>query len=77
MQIHPANAQGLIRAFARHTFLVSPMVVFADSKALIRISGSQPDLGIRCPHIFEDTFSHGAIYLMKTKPFNVQNRMAL
>ena len=37
-------------------------------KALISLCNAQADMGLRCPHMPEDMFSHGAVHMWSTKP---------
>ena len=56
--------QSLIRAFAFHRdILYTPMILLADNNG-------KADLGLRCPHMPEDTFSHGVTHMSR----NVRNR---
>ena len=41
-----------------------PMVLLADSEGPNQTADAQADLGLRCSHMPEDLFSHGADYLI-------------
>ena len=59
---HPAQAQSNIRAFALHLYIPRmwyPIILFADSEGPDQTAKALADLRLRCPHLLEDTFSHG------------------
>ena len=54
----PAHAQGFIRAFGLHSYILwYPVILLAESEA------AQADLGLRFPHMLKDTFSHGLAHI--------------
>ena len=64
---HPAHAQSIIRAlnlFLVHTFCVSKDSVSGQGRPWSACTDVQADLGLCCPHIPEDTFSHGMSHLV-------------
>ena len=40
------------------------MIMFADSEGPDQTAHPRSDLGLRCPHMPEETFSHGVAYIM-------------
>ena len=60
IQIILAHAQNIIRVFALNTYILYyPMTLLADSEGPDQTAHSQAQLGLRCPHILEDTFLLG------------------
>ena len=45
------------------------MILLADSEGPDQTAEMQTDLGLRCPHMLEDTFSHGAVHVEKFYTF--------
>ena len=65
---HPAHTQGLIQVFALYWYIICSIVSNDSGSGLWRpwsdCADAQADLGLRCPHLPEDTFSHGATKLL-------------
>ena len=70
---HPVQAQSIIRAFALHSYILSyPVILVADSEGPDQTA--QADLGLRCPIMPEDTFSHD-VALIIYLPISMSHRL--
>ena len=47
------------KVLSGHLFSIDPTILLADSEVPNHCADAQTDLGLHCPHMLEDTFSHG------------------
>ena len=57
------HAQSTIGAFALHSYILSNYFVSGQWMPWSDCADAQADLGLRCPHMPEDMFSHGAAHI--------------
>ena len=68
---HPVHSLCIVWAFALHSYILQyPVIRLAssvgpDQTAWI-ILDMQAYLGLHCPHMLEDTFSHGIVHMVKS-----------
>ena len=62
----PVHAQSIIPTFALHSYILwYHMILLADSEGPDQAVDVQAELGLRCPHMPKDTFSHGAAQVVQ------------